>query len=48
MDSASTPETSQNVDRSDSGELQQWIEDNDHKLTAAEKEIYRELDPTLL
>jgi len=48
MDSASTPETSQNVDRSDSGELQQWIEDNDDKLTAVEKEYYRELDPTLL
>ena len=48
MDSASANLTSPPMDNSDAGELQQWIEDNDSKLTPVEKELFSELDPNLL
>jgi hypothetical protein len=48
MDSASATPNPTTVDNSDAGELQQWIVDNDSKLTPVEKELFSELDPNLL
>lgn len=47
MDSASTAEKPTTVDNSDHGELLKWVEDND-ELTPKEKELYRELDSSIL
>jgi hypothetical protein len=45
MDSASI-HSQEPVDQSDHGELQQWIEENP-ELTEAEKELYREINPSI-
>ncbi len=47
MDSGSTAEKPAVVDNSDHGELLKWVEDND-ELTPQEKELYRELDSSII